>query len=101
MPCRGPKKSPRTSSIMQIIFSFWSFEIGEDILRNQKIVIGLDSFSKQCLDMFSLIWILLVFVSAPRDLHRRAAYSICESWVLIYQEFIMIYLFVLDDSLTS
>ena len=31
---RGPKKSPRTSSIVQIIFSFWSFEISESILRN-------------------------------------------------------------------
>ena len=30
---------------MQIIFSFWSFEISEGILRNQKLNIGLDSFS--------------------------------------------------------
>ena len=44
VPCGGPKKSPRTSSIVQIIFSFWSFEIGGGILRNQKILIGLDSF---------------------------------------------------------
>ena len=28
----------------------------------------------------------LVGYSAPRDLHRRAAYSICESWVLIHQD---------------
>ena len=41
--------SPRTSSIVQIIFSFRSFDISEGILRNQKIIIGLDSFSKQCL----------------------------------------------------
>ena len=34
--CGGPKRSPRTSSIVQIIFSFWSFEISEGILRNQK-----------------------------------------------------------------
>ena len=39
--------SPRTSSIVQIIFCFWSFEISEGILRNQKIIIGLDSFSNQ------------------------------------------------------
>ena len=45
VPCGGPKKSPRTSSIVQIIFSFWSFEISESILRIQKINIGLDSFS--------------------------------------------------------
>ena len=30
VPCGGPKKSPRTSSIVQVIFSFWSFEISED-----------------------------------------------------------------------
>ena len=47
VPCGGRKKSPRTSSIVQIIFSFWSFEISEGILRNQKIIIGLDSFSNQ------------------------------------------------------
>ena len=28
----------------------------------------------------------LVRCSAPRDLHRRAAYSICESWFLIHQD---------------
>ena len=61
MPCGGPKKSPRTSSIVQIIFCFWSFEISEGILRNQKIIIGLDSFSNQRLtslapfDYYSLL----------------------------------------------
>ena len=40
VPCVGPKKSPRTSSIVQVIFSFWSFEISEDILRNQTFIIG-------------------------------------------------------------
>ena len=44
VPCGGPKKSPRTSSIVQIIFSVWSFEIREGILRKQKIIVGLDSF---------------------------------------------------------
>ena len=47
VPCGGPKKSPRTSSIVQILFSFWSFEIREDILRNKNNIIGLDSYSKQ------------------------------------------------------
>ena len=28
----------------------------------------------------------LVGYSAPRDLHCRAAYSICESWFLIHQD---------------
>ena len=31
VPCGGPKKSPRTSSIVQIIFLFWSFEISKGI----------------------------------------------------------------------
>ena len=47
MPFAGPKMSPHTSSIMQIIFSRWSFEISEGILRNQKNILGLDSFSYQ------------------------------------------------------
>ena len=28
----------------------------------------------------------LVGYSAPRDLHRRAAYSVCESWFVIHQD---------------
>ena len=44
VPCGGSKMSPRTSSIVQIIFSFWSFEISEDI---PKFIIGLETFSKQ------------------------------------------------------
>ena len=63
VPRGGHKKSPRTSSIAQIIFSFRSFEISEDILRNQKNIVGLYSFSKQGFNIFSPIWILLVFVS--------------------------------------
>ena len=82
MPCGGPKKSHRTSSIVQIIFSFWPFEISEGIRRNQKLIIGLDSFSNQswsgnlfliapfpdlCLlvpfYIFGSVWILPVFVS--------------------------------------
>ena len=49
VPCGGPKKSLHASSIVQIIFSFWSFEIRDRILRNQNIIIGLDSFSNQSL----------------------------------------------------
>ena len=48
VPCGGPKKSPRSSSIVQI-FSFWSFEISEGVLRNQKTIIGLFQFFSQCL----------------------------------------------------
>ena len=43
--CGGPKKSPRTSLI--IMFSNWSLEISEGILRNQKIIIGFDFFYNQ------------------------------------------------------
>ena len=35
VPCSSPKKSPRTSSILQIAFSFWSFEISMGILAYQ------------------------------------------------------------------
>ena len=34
--CGSPKKQPRTLSIVQFIFFFWSFEISGNILRNQK-----------------------------------------------------------------
>ena len=37
-----------------IIFSFWSFEISGGILRNQKFIIGLDSFSNQRLIYLAL-----------------------------------------------
>ena len=55
--------SPRTSSIVQNIFSIWSFEISKGILRNQPIIKGLDSFSDQRLIYFGPIWIILVFAS--------------------------------------
>ena len=38
VPCGIPKKRPRTSSIVQFIFYFWSFEISRNILRIQKIL---------------------------------------------------------------
>ena len=38
VPCGGPKKSPRTSSIVQAIFSFWSFEISEDIQNSRNLL---------------------------------------------------------------
>ena len=36
VPCGIPKKSSRTSSIVQFIFYVYSFEISRNILRNQK-----------------------------------------------------------------
>ena len=41
VPCGGSKTSPRTSSIAQIIFYFWFFEINGNILRFQKSVLCL------------------------------------------------------------
>ena len=38
---------PRTSTIVQFIYHFWSIEISQRILRNQKLTIGLDSYSRQ------------------------------------------------------
>ena len=49
VPSDGPRNSPRTLFIVLITFSLWSFEIGEGILRNQKIIINLDSFYNQLL----------------------------------------------------
>ena len=54
VPCGGPKKSPCTSFIVQIIFYFGSFEISGGIMRNQKFIIGLDSFSNQRLIYLAL-----------------------------------------------
>ena len=39
LPCGGFKKSPCTSSILQIIFYIWSFGINRNILRIQKLVL--------------------------------------------------------------
>ena len=56
--CGGRKTSPRTSTIVQFIFHFWSFEISKRILRNQKLTIGLDSYSRQFIYL-GLIWIYI------------------------------------------
>ena len=44
--CGGRKTSPRTSTIVQFIFQFLSFEISEHILRNQNSSISLVSYSR-------------------------------------------------------
>ena len=59
--CGGPKKSSCISFMVQIIFSFWSFEISEGILRNKKFVISSYSFSNQFFYIFVLI--ILAFAS--------------------------------------
>ena len=60
VPCGGRKTSPRTSTIVQFIFYFWSFEISVNILRNQKQMIGLDIYSRQVLDYLDPI---LIYIS--------------------------------------
>ena len=75
MPCGGPKKSPRTSSIVQIIFSFWSFEIREDILKNQKIIIGLDSYHNQRL-IFGPVLIIYVLVFVSTSLLKVGKFTV-------------------------
>ena len=65
--CGGRQMSPRTSTIVQFIFYFWSFEISVNILRNQKYLIGLDLYSRQVsnyLDPFFIynnLWIDCLF----------------------------------------
>ena len=57
-----------------------------------------------CMDGFNLWFSFapeLVSYWAPRDLHRRAPYSFCESSFLIHHGIYHDYLFVHDDSLTS
>ena len=49
VPCGGSKKSPSTPSTVQSLSSFWPFDISEGILTNQKMIIGLDSFSDHSL----------------------------------------------------
>ena len=58
--CVGRKTSPRTSTIVQIIFYSWSFEISMNILRNQKYLIGLDSYSRQ---VFNYLDLILIYIS--------------------------------------
>ena len=57
--CGGRKTSPRISTIVQFIFYFWSFEISVNILRNQKYMIGLDSYSRQVFNYSDPILIYL------------------------------------------
>ena len=60
----GRKTSPRTSTIVQFIFHFWSFEVSEHILRNQNLIIGLDSYSRQ---RFIYLDPILIYISLSID----------------------------------
>ena len=54
VPCGGPKKSPRTSSIVQIIFFFQSFEISEDIWSISNILYVKDHHLNRILRIWPL-----------------------------------------------
>ena len=66
VPCSSPKKRPRTSSIVQFIFYFWSFEISRNILRIRKCIRFSFIYSKQFklfehhLDLYQLLYEFLV-----------------------------------------
>ena len=55
VPCGGRKTSPRTSTIVQFIFYFWSFEISVNILKKSEINDWLDSYSRQVFDYLNPI----------------------------------------------
>ena len=46
------KVSPLHNIIHSADYLFWSFEISKGILRDQKLMIGLDSFTKQILNFW-------------------------------------------------
>ena len=68
MTCGGPKKSPRTASIVKIIFYVRSFDISDYILRTQELyLIGLKKLFRLIFGYFGAI--LDMFRSSDR-LHR-------------------------------
>ena len=62
--CGSPKKQPRTSSIVQLIFFFWSFEIIGNILRNRKFYMFRPMYSKQVFGILTLFGVISVFLLA-------------------------------------
>ena len=73
VPCGCPKMSPRKSPIVQIIFSFWSLEISEGILRNQKIIIDLDSFSNHRLKYLAHLDYTSLCIDYPVESYKITA----------------------------
>ena len=57
LPCGIPNKRPRTSSIVQFIFYFWSFEISRNILRYEKNIMGLDSYILNSFSCLGPVWV--------------------------------------------
>ena len=77
--CGGRKTSPRTSTIVQFIFYFWSFEISVNILRNQKLMIGLDSYSRQ---VFNYLDSISIYISLWIDyLFEIRKIAVCFLWL--------------------
>ena len=77
--CGGRKTSPRTSTIVQFIFYFWSFEISVNVLRNQKLLIGLDSYSRHVFNYLDPILIFIgLWVDCLFEIHKIA---VCFLWL--------------------
>ena len=71
MLCRGPRKYPHTSAIMQIIFSFWSFEISEDILRIQnKLMVKIHLLNRSVYFYLNSVYINLC-VNSPAKIYKQ------------------------------
>ena len=64
------KVSPLHNIIHSADYLFWSFEISKGILRDQKLMIGLDSFTKQILN----IWPQYEFKSDPFKICKITAF---------------------------
>ena len=59
--CGSPKKQPCTSSIVQFILFFWSFEISGNILRNQNFYMFRPMYSKQVFVILTPFGLISVF----------------------------------------
>ena len=73
--CKSRKTSPRTSTIVHFIFYFGSFEISVNILRNQKYLIGLDSYSRQVSNYLDPI---LIYIDCLFEIRKIA---VCFLWL--------------------
>ena len=77
--CGGRKTYPRNAIIVQFIFYFRSLEINVNILRNQKQMIGLDSYSRQ---VFNYLDPILIYISLWMDcLFVIRKIAVCFLWL--------------------
>ena len=60
VPCGGRKNVSPYINHSAVYILFWSFEISDSILRNQKLMIGLDSYSRQ---VFIYLDPILIYIS--------------------------------------